>query len=194
LEADNEVEDVVNETQSAPLRSWLSSIENGDRPEVPTSAVPHHEPPSRASVEPAEIDLQGQYVGPASGVALFQRVKERLNQGDRTPATFTFGDIALPEFDPTFIVMVSQEETTRLLQKYFDFTVPVDRFLLKPTLESWLGEFHETMGVMHHSQHAPAQRAILWMVFAMAQEHISSNLSATEDNKRYRLWLRLLWY
>jgi hypothetical protein len=135
-------------------------------------------------MEPSVVDLQGHYVGPASGVALFQRMKKRLHQGDNGPPTFTFGDIPLPEFDPTFNVMVSREETTQLLEKYFEFTVPVDRFLLRPTLDAWLTEFHETMGAMNSSQNAPARRAILWMVFAMAQEHMSPDLSAADDAKR----------
>ncbi|OAL51700.1 hypothetical protein IQ07DRAFT_506722 [Pyrenochaeta sp. DS3sAY3a] len=180
-QSSNDREDASNDVNTAPLQSWRASAETDSHR---NGNVLPMEPPSRASVEPAVTDLQGHYVGPASGVALFQRVKKRLNPEDQPPASFTFGDMPLPEFDHTFNVMVSREETAQLVQRYFEFTVPVDRFLVRPVLEAWFSEFHETMGAMNNTPNAPARRAILWMVFAMAQEHMSPELSAADDHKR----------
>lgn len=128
------------------------------------------------------MDLEGHYVGPASGVSFLLRIQKKLH---RTTSNFTFGDIPLPEFDPTFCVMLSKEDTSGLLRRYFDFTVPVDRFLHRPTLEKWLNEFHDTMGAMADDDKAPARRAVLWMIFALAQEHMSNESAATNTNKRY---------
>jgi hypothetical protein len=126
---------------------------------------------SRASPEPI-TDLQGHYVGPASSVSFLARVRERLPYSDHTSSNFTFGDSPLPELEPTPSVMVSTEDAWRLLQKFFDFTIPIDRLLHRGTIEKELQEFLDTMGSMRDAVTAPTQRAIIWMIFAMAQEHM----------------------
>ncbi|KAK7397898.1 hypothetical protein QQX98_012733 [Neonectria punicea] len=68
--------------------------------------------------------------------------------------------------------MLSREDTARLVERYFDFAVPVDRFLHQPTVKSWLEEFYATMGDMHDKREAPARTAVLFMLFALAQEHM----------------------
>ncbi|KAH8674252.1 fungal-specific transcription factor domain-containing protein [Xylariales sp. PMI_506] len=141
------------------------------------------EPPSRASPEPPVTDLQGHYLGPSSGVSFLHRVQQRLRLGDHASPSFIFGDTPLPDFDPmTFCVMVSKEETSLLVQKYFNFSVPIDRFFHRPTIEAWLEEFHDTMGAMADTNEAPARRAVLWTIFATAQKHFS-DLQAENDNK-----------
>lgn len=143
------------------------------------------EPSSHAPPAPATTDSQGQYIGPASGVSFLLRVQEQLGRDDFSSSAFTFGDAPLPEFDPTFSVIMSKEQTAQLVQKYFDFSVPVDRFLHRPTIQAWLDEFHETMGAMRDTEHAPARRAVLWMVFALAQEHMSQDQTAMDDSQRF---------
>ncbi|CAH0025666.1 unnamed protein product [Clonostachys rhizophaga] len=138
------------------------------------------EAPSRASPEVVWEDLEGHYVGPASGLSFLLRVQERLHH---TTSGFTFGDIPLPEFDPTFCSMLSKEDSSRLVQRYFDFTVPVDRFLHQTTREMWLDEFHKTRGIMADDRKAPARRAILWMVFALAQEHMGNEPANNRSQK-----------
>ncbi|KAL1842789.1 hypothetical protein VTK73DRAFT_3043 [Phialemonium thermophilum] len=94
------------------------------------------ETPSRESPE-LVTDLQGHYVGPASGVSFLARVQKRLHYGgNHTSSTFTFGDTPLPDYDPTPSVMISAGEGLRLLQRFFHFTVPIDRLLHRPTIES----------------------------------------------------------
>ncbi|OHF00985.1 fungal specific transcription factor domain-containing protein [Colletotrichum orchidophilum] len=137
------------------------------------------EPPSRASPEPTQTDLQGHYVGPSSGVSFLLRVQKRLHQAvsfSQASSIFTFGDAPLPDFDPSgaFCVLPSKEEATTLLNRYFEFAVPTHRFLHRPTLEGWLKEFYDTMGVMKSREDAPAQRALLFMVFAQAQEYMGT--------------------
>jgi hypothetical protein len=140
-----------------------------------------NEPPSRSSPEPSQSDLQGHYVGPASGVSFFLRVQNRLHC---KYSNFTFGDAPLPDFDPTYCVMVSREESEMLIRRYFDFTVPVDRFLHRPTIQAWLQEFHDTMGSMKGADEAPTQRALLWTMFAMAQDTLTPKPGAAVTEKR----------
>jgi hypothetical protein len=73
---------------------------------------------------------------------------------------------------------------SRLVQKFFEFTMPIDRIFHRPAIEKWVHEFHETMGSMNDTDDAPARRAILWMVFAMAQEHVNLEPSLASDDRR----------
>lgn len=144
------------------------------------------EPPSR-SPEPTQTDLQGHYVGPASGVSFLLGVQKRLHQSgifSNASSIFTFGDTPLPYIDPTYCIIPAKDETTQLLQRYFDFTVPVDRFLHQPTVEELLREFYETSGAMKCKDEAPSSKALLFMVFALSQEHISPKLSDVTTNLR----------
>ena len=156
---------------------------------------------SRNSPELTQTDLEGHYVGPSSGVSFLLRVQKRLDTSVSFPhgsSVFNFGDAPLPQyntsasstmypqpyFDATFSLMLSREHTERLVQRYFDFAVPVDRFLHRPTIESWLAEFYDTMGVMYNKDDVPAQTATLFMIFAIAQEHLKPHLSGVESDMR----------
>ncbi|KFX98813.1 hypothetical protein O988_04180 [Pseudogymnoascus sp. VKM F-3808] len=157
-----------------------------DEPEHVPTQILAPEPPLPVSPDPSQTDLQGHYVGSASGVSFLLRVQNRLQH---TSSNFTFGDAPLPDFDPTFCVMISRKETQALVQRFFDFTVPVDRFLHRPTIEAWLEEFHDTMGAMKPSESAPAQRALLWIIFAMAEDTLipKPGVAITEKSMRHFL-------
>lgn len=152
-----------------------------------------NEPLSHGSPEQTQTDLEGHYVGPSSGVSFLLRMQRRL-EGTRTSqgrSIFTFSDAPLPPhgefrsldqdqspaspyaFDPAFHLSLSKDYTNRLLERYFDFAVPVDRFLHRPTVQQWLDEFYETNGEMQNKDEAPTRMAVLFMMFAVAQEHMS---------------------
>lgn len=190
IESDNAITSATETEQpdfgthdDQPLHFKLSHTCQNEvaRLHIPTDSTDITEPPSRASPEPAQTDLQGHYVGPASGISFLLRVQKRLHH----TSSFTFGDPPMPEFDPTFCVMIAKEETQMLLRRYFDFTVPVDRFLHRPTVEAWLQDFHETMGAMSPSENAPSQRAVLWMMFALAQDTLTPVPGEAVMKKRY---------
>ncbi|KAF9884779.1 hypothetical protein FE257_001269 [Aspergillus nanangensis] len=146
-------------------------------------SMPLTDPISRASPQPTQIDLQGHYVGPSSGISFLSRVQSRFGQSVSFPrglSVFNFGDAPLLHqdthlnagdvtssyADPTLALLLNREDTARLLRRYFDFAVPVDRFLHRPTIEQWNA--------------APTQTAVLFMIFAIAQEHLIHNSSPTE--------------
>lgn len=123
------------------------------------------------SPEPSQTDLQGHYVGPASGVSFLLRVQKRLHQSisfSNSSSIFTFGDAPLhsPETDPSLCVMLPKDHAQRLVDRYFDFAMPTYRFLHRPTMQGWLDEFYDTFGAMRDAHAAPAKIALLFMVFA----------------------------
>ncbi|KAF9880469.1 hypothetical protein CkaCkLH20_02423 [Colletotrichum karsti] len=170
------------------------SIMNGSNLVIGSVGPGTAEPPSRASPEPTQTDLQGHYVGPSSGVSFLLRVQKRLHQAvsfSQASSIFTFGDAPLPDFDPSgaFCVLLSKDEATTLLKRYFDFAVPTHRFLHRPTVEGWLEDFYATNGAMKNQEDAPARRALLFMVFAQAQEYMVTTHSRenAEVSARYFL-------
>lgn len=203
-------------SQSEPSR-WHpanrpSSAASGRHPQEPPDSSysalgdphvqPGTEPLSRASPEPVQTDLEGHYVGPSSGVSFLLRIQKRLDQFVSFPqgsSIFTFGDAPLPYldsmqteapyFDPTLYMMLSRSDTTRLVQRYFDFAVPVDRFLHQQTIEAWLDELYETKGRMHNREDASTRTAVLFMVFALAQAHMSPRPTSDDADVSVRYFL-----
>ncbi|PTB36475.1 uncharacterized protein TrAFT101_010360 [Trichoderma asperellum] len=192
--------------RQSPVPSGRHQQLNGEAPESYSAlgdpTQPGTEPLSRASPEPVQTDLEGHYVGPSSGVSFLLRIQKRLDQFVSFPqgsSIFTFGDVPLPYldslqneapyFDPTLYMMLSRSETTRLVQRYFDFAVPVDRFLHQQTIEMWLEELYETKGKMHNREDASIRKAVLFMVFALAQAHMSQRPTSDDADVSVRYFL-----
>ncbi|KAJ5735921.1 uncharacterized protein N7483_001046 [Penicillium malachiteum] len=137
----------------------------------------------------ATTDHEGQYVGPASGLSFLARVQKRLHNTQPTSSSFTFGDAPMAEYDPVPSIMISPEESSRLVKTFFEFTIPIDRIIHRRTIEEWLEQFQQTLGAMRDVENAPAQRAMLWMIFAMAQEHKTEfEAEKAEDKSRRTFW------
>ncbi|KAJ4303364.1 hypothetical protein N0V90_002257 [Kalmusia sp. IMI 367209] len=142
---------------------------------------------SRTSPEPAQTDLQGHYVGPASGVSFLLRIQKTLHQNSslsHDSSIFTFGDAPLPEFDPTFFVLPPKAEGEKLVERYFDFAAPTHRFLHRPTIEGLLREFYETQGDMRNREEAPGKTALLLIVMAQAKAYMPED-DAHDSSARY---------
>jgi hypothetical protein len=143
---------------------------------VPSAPAPV-ESSLQNSPEPSQTDLQGHYIGPASGVSFLLRVQKRLHQAisfSTTSSIFTFGDAPLhpPEFDPSFCMMLPKNDAQVLVDRYFDFAMPTYRFLHRPTIQAWFEEFYDSLGIMHDTSSAPAKVALLFMVFAQARVYM----------------------
>jgi hypothetical protein len=139
---------------------------------------------SRASPAPSQTDLQNHYVGPSSGVSFLLRVQKRLHKVvtlSPRSSIFTFGDTPLPEFDSSFFVLPPKEYARALIARYFDFAVPTHRFLHRPSLESHLDELYSNLGVMLERKGERGKRALLFMVFAQAQEYMPQVSSENSD-------------
>ncbi|KAG5781750.1 hypothetical protein H9Q73_004631 [Fusarium xylarioides] len=132
------------------------------------------------SPEPSQEDLQGHYIGPASGVSFLLRVQKRMHQAisfSGPGSIFTFGDAPLqnPDYDPNFCMMLPKEDAQRLVDRYFDFAMPTYRFLHRPTIQEWFSEFYETLGTMRDPTNSAAKVALLFMILAHARVYMPEN-------------------
>jgi galactonate dehydratase len=142
---------------------------------------------SRNSPEPSQTDLQGHYVGPSSGVSFLLRVQKKLHQKvsfAHNSSIFTFGDAPLPEFDPSFFVLPPKADAQKLVARYFEFAVATHRFLHRPTVEAWLEEFYENLGVMRDRVGAKEKTALLFMVFAQAKKYMPDAVGSNVPDAR----------
>ncbi|KAL6237046.1 hypothetical protein BDW75DRAFT_249516 [Aspergillus navahoensis] len=159
-----------------------SDMESGSppKPQSPTQNAPPQNdkqinlPSSGNSPEPHQTDMEGHYVGPASGVSFLIRVQKRLHEHisfPRTTPIFSFGDAPLPKYDPSFLVIPPKDEARALLDRYFDFAFPTHRFLHQPQAEGWLEDFYRDPGIAQSPKPgAMAIRALLLMIFAHAKQ------------------------
>ncbi|KAL2827585.1 fungal-specific transcription factor domain-containing protein [Aspergillus cavernicola] len=178
----------------ALLPSPGTSQENSTSVELQGHDHVSAEASSRNSPEPSQTDLQGHYIGPASGVSFLLRVQKRLHQAvsfSQPSSIFTFGDapLHLPEFDPSFCMMLPRADAQRLVDRYFDFAMPTYRFLHRPTIQDWFNEFYDSLGVMQDVHSAPAKVAMLFMVFSLARVYMPDNdrPGPTDLSARYYL-------
>lgn len=165
---------LVRRVEPAPAPAPEAEAGGGGSSSTPQAETALSNDPSastRASPEPTQTDRQGHYVGPASGISFLFRVQRRVPQTLQPPpatSIFTFGDAPLPDLDVSLFVIPRQEETKRLLDRYFDFAAPTHRYLDRATIEAWHQEFHDTAGCMTRGDDVPAKLAVLFMVFAQA--------------------------
>lgn len=189
----------------APSIVWDNSAGSTTSPEDSQIRKPSTEAPDRpsfivdaispnASPEPCQTDLQGHYVGPASGASFLIRIQKRVFETLKLPqnsSIFTFGDAPLPDVDTSFFLLPPREDTKKLLDKYFDFAVPTHRYLHKPTVEAWFEELYAMSGNVDSTDEARARAAVLFMVFAQASLYmpasVSSDAARTDSSARYFL-------
>lgn len=108
---------------------------------------------SRSSPGRDATNVEGQYIGPTSGLAFLHRAKGRLRQDfssstrniNDTPGAassiFTFGDKAYPDYSGSKLVLPSRIQAREHVKRYFEFSIPTYRFLHQGTIEDWLEKF-----------------------------------------------------
>jgi hypothetical protein len=161
---------------STERRHEPSSKNSLDQPAL-DSAIPVS---SRSSLEPSQTDLEGQYVGPSSGVAFLLRAQRRLHEVvtlSPNSSIFTFGDSPLPEYDPSFFVLPSREDAANLVTRYFDFAFPTHRFLHQQTVERYLQQFYDNLGDPNPKRGAREKNAVVLMVMAQAVQYMPTEAS-----------------
>lgn len=184
-----------------PIPSPVSIVQNTSRrPRITVNASAGLQPPgevsvapsSRNSPEPSQSDQQGHYVGPASGASFLLRLQHKLSHQKSSLSSessiFTFGDLPLPEFDSSFLVLPPRPEAEALVARYFDFACATHRFLHQHTVEGWLRELYETSSVMKHRE---SRTALLFMVFASAISYSKSETSSSDKELRYSFSKRI---
>lgn len=191
IHGNQDVQDMTRELHHQMPPSPVSSGNRGLVP-PPDSSAGHRVSAtlsSRNSPEPVQTDRQGHYVGPSSGASFLLRIQRKLQQHPSafSPDTsiFTFGDLPLPESDPRFLILPPRSEAEALLCRYFEFASATHRFLHRPTIETWLQELYKTQGTMGDELSGRSKTALLFMVFAMAQNFPKTQSGMVDPTSRY---------
>ncbi|CAI7652589.1 unnamed protein product [Penicillium pancosmium] len=132
--------------------------------------------PSQIHQEADEIDLEGHYVGPSSGVAFLLRVQKRLHENLRfspSELIFNFGDAPFPNCDPQFLVLPPIDEALILVNRYFEFSFPTHRFLHQATVEQWVHSFYSGIQGVNENV-SRAIKALILMVIAQGKQNSSA--------------------
>lgn len=173
-------------SRSGPLN--VGKTANGKNREL-ASAIQS----SRNSPEPAQVDRQGHYVGPASGASFLLRIQWRLQQQPSAfseVSIFTFGDLPLPETNSSVLVLPPKTEADQLMGRYFEFASATHRFLHRPTVQAWLNELYETSGIMKDRAAARSRKAVIYMVIANAQSYSTPRGTSVDPDLRFVLHRR----
>lgn len=153
----------------------------------------------RSSPEPGATDLEGNYLGPTSGISFLNRVWRRLrlrqddvstipspsclpqeeacknkSSGSSSSSVFRFGDRPLSEdYTETGFTLPPLEKALQLVGIYFDFSIVTYRFLHRGAVESWVREMYEKniSPANPPTGNLVARAAIVFMVFAVATMH-----------------------
>lgn len=117
------------------------------------------------------------------------RIQRKLQQQPSaalSPNTsiFTFGDLMLPEFDPRFLILPPRSKAEALVSRYFDFASATHRYVHRQTIESWLQELYETNGAMSQQSTARSKIALLFMVFASAENFPQATTGKVDPTSR----------
>ncbi|KAH8880848.1 hypothetical protein GQ53DRAFT_617270, partial [Thozetella sp. PMI_491] len=153
------------ENQGSDQLPANGSAQGGVQTESGNSAIPS----MVNSPDASQTDQQGHFVGPASGVSFLLRIQRRLQQessGVSTSSIFTFGDLPMPTFEQTFLILPPRSHAEDMVQRYFEFASATHRFLHRPSVEAWLEELYENKGTMKGLERARSRTAVLFMVFA----------------------------
>jgi hypothetical protein len=159
----------------------------------------HHPKPRqsmRNSPEPGENDLEGHYLGSTSSINFLVRACKRLRHlgasraqsqdaaSFRQSSIFTFGDTALSDYSGSTCDLPSQDYARELVERYFHFAMPTDRFLHQDTVERWLDRLYR----LNLSSDRPnrgisdAEEAVLMMIFAIAMWYRSDSSGRIQDS------------
>ncbi|KAJ5495714.1 hypothetical protein N7539_000830 [Penicillium diatomitis] len=152
------------------------------------------------SPEPGSTDLEGNYIGPASGISFIKRVWARLRRDEisqngiqvkdnlqSTASPFTSGDKPYPGHSEATFSLPPFAVAMELITVYFDFSMVTYRFLHYRRVKEWAQQlyaeqfsaFNLPVGVM------ATRAAIVLMIFAVGSLH-ADTLPSTESTQSER--------
>jgi hypothetical protein len=142
-------------------------------------------------------NVEGQYIGPTSGLAFLHRAKGRLRQDFSsssrnavdTPrassSIFMFGDKPYPNYSDSNLVLPSRQQAREHVKRYFEFAIPTYRFLHQRTIEVWLEKFvdeNETTGNGAKALN-DGKAAVVLMVLATSMLYHVDDTAAFHDTE-----------
>lgn len=160
--------------------------------------------PRSTSLEPEATDLEGNYLGPSSGISFLSRSWRRLKQDDiistpkiiekETPKNtpvLLFGDRPFSaKADWTSLKLPPRDRARNLLDVYFDFSIVTYRFLHRGNVESLIDMLYDKD--ISPSSLPPSELAakvgVIFMIFAvsiLAEERSSGTDKTLPESERY---------
>lgn len=139
--------------------------------------------PRSSSPEPEATDLEGNYLGPSSGISFLSRSWRRLkqdnisttprlpeNEPSKNTPVLLFGDRPFSDkADWSTLELPPKERAIRLLDTYFDFSIVTYRFLHRGNVMALLDTIYEKN--ILPSNPPPSQSAakvgVIYMIFAV---------------------------
>ncbi|PWY83701.1 fungal-specific transcription factor domain protein [Aspergillus sclerotioniger CBS 115572] len=138
----------------------------------------------RNSPDPAVTDLEGNYLGPASGVSFLNRVWRRLHQDEvhaipdrpenepspKNTSVFMFGDKPYSDYREVVFTLPPFNIAQELVDIYFDFSMVTYRFLHQGSAEEWLRQVYANNISSANLPTGPlvVRTAIILMIFAVS--------------------------
>lgn len=139
---------------------------------------------SRDSPDPVTTDLEGNYLGPSSGISFLNRVWQRLHQDEssaitgelqnecssRNTSVFMFGDKPYSNPHESGFILPPFEKARELVNIYFDFAIVTYRFLHRGSVDEWIKQIYDNniSSANPPTGHMVARTAIVLMIFAVA--------------------------
>lgn len=139
---------------------------------------------SRDLPEPVATDLEGNYLGPSSGISFLNRVWQRLHQDEssaitddlqnecssRNTSVFMFGDRPYSNFQESSFTLPSPDKARELVDIYFDYAIVTYRFLHRGSVDEWLNQVYENNVSVANPPpgNMVARTAIILMIFSVA--------------------------
>lgn len=159
--------------------------------------------PRSSSPEPEATDLEGNYLGPCSGISFLSRSWRRLKQDNISAApkipgnaqskntpVLLFGDRPFSDkADWSTLQLPPREQGKRLLDLYFDFSIVTYRFLHRGNVMAWLDMVYEKNILPSNStpNNLAAKVGVIYMIFAMGmlgEEQSNGNDEIHPKNER----------
>lgn len=164
----------------------------------------------RNSPEPGSTDLEGNYLGPSSGVSFINRVWSRLhqdetqipndlqNESSKNTAVFMFGDKPYSQCQDIHFPLPSYENAMELVSVYFDFSMVTYRFLHRGSVEKWVKQVYENRTSVANLPEGNmiARTAIILMIFAVGTVHKAPEIQEDGQSLRFaklHLYQHLPW-
>lgn len=155
---------------------------------------------TRSSPDPVATDLEGNYLGPSSGISFLNRVWQRLHQDEssaitdelqnecssRNTSVFMFGDKPYSTFQESGFTLPPYDKARELVDIYFDFAIVTYRFLHRGSVDDWLRQLYESDISFANPPTGKmvARTAIVLMVFAVATLYEEQHPGRSQDERR----------
>ncbi|PYH44176.1 Zn(II)2Cys6 transcription factor [Aspergillus saccharolyticus JOP 1030-1] len=154
----------------------------------------NHLTSQRNSPDPAVTDLEGNYLGPASGLSFLNRVWRRLHQDEKrtlpdavqnessfkNTSVFMFGDKPYTAQHDAGFTLPPYEKARELVSTYFDLSMVTYRFLHRGSVDQWLQQVYDCNFSVSNppTGHMVARTAIIFMIFAVATLYEEQDLDS----------------